>query len=1227
MLRLQLLGDFTVLRHGAPIPLPQSRKTRALFAYLAVTGRSHQRERLCDIFWDGPNDPKAELRWSLSKIRQMLGDEASPSIDADRHSVRLPPGRIESDVAEVQSLAAADLSVAELGRLERAAELFHGPFLADLPLPRCPEYELWRAALANDCALLHVRILRTLIERLNKQPERALHYAQSLKALLTDDQDIGNQIENLLRTAQAGVVGSTMSPVSREATTPETASTDYAPSMSALAAIAGVRTYATVYAAELIPPPLHFEGVDPEIAEQELALLRQQIGKVVERHGGVIVSEVMTEITAVFGAPGSLEDHAARACAAALDAQATLRSLTDGAIELRAGVDSGETFTKVIPNRTRPETAGPPLRGARELMRSLRRPMSVATERVCRLTGARIQFRLVAESDLAALPGETTAHQIEREDHALSRWGQRARQGLSKFVGREAESAILQRAAEGSKFGHGQAVGVQGNPGLGKSRLTHEFLDRAVEAGFMVLESAPVELEALVPYRTLKKLLWSWLGLAEAADAKIMAAELAKRVSGPNTPANWTDPLHYILDLPVGGGWTKLDPYEQAANIRAAIRQLIEHESRLRPHVILLEDLHWLDPESESVLAALLEHIAHLPILILVTYRPEYTNRDILGRITQITLDSLSVTETRSLLDHLLGVDESLDSVKQLILDRADGVPLFLEELVQQLIAGGTLTGPQGHYACIEPPDSLIVPSSLRTAISARIDRLDPTARSILQIASVIGRDVDESLLARVSEISISELSAPTKLLRSGNFIYEQQSFPSVVYAFNHALIYDVAYASLLLETRRLLHEKVLRALEQDSSRPEEDVEALAEHALRAKAWDAALRYCVRAADRSVERSAYAGAVRFLEGAVEALDNLPRTPERLALAVDVRTRLRPAYEATGQFLPALKRLEEAQDIAAALGDDRLKMKVLLHHSYLNSTHGRAEPAIHLAKQVAAIAQSLGEERYAAEADLAYAQGLAQRYEVAAMLPLLEPHRDAFATRWHSDRFGLLGTRAVFFFGYLSFAYAFLGRFEEADAAGQEAVLTARETGRPIDKCAALYYASYARLLSRPDTGLIDELKQGARDCRDALRSPFYPCLLARLAQAQMAAGSLEECFETIARLDEAAGRIKMPHCRAQAQALGAIAGAKQRGNSAQKALVSALFAVRSLPDPWMEILILKAQAELGGENAEQLARAALSVAETSGLSVEIAHCRALLTEMQKARAGSIENRD
>lgn len=1216
MYRLQLLGDFTVLRNGEPVLPPQSRKTRALLAYLAVTGRSYQRERLCEMFWDGPNDPKAELRWSLSKIRQMFGGEGQQYIEADRNTVRLSPGRLGSDYGDTRELALVDLSTAGLDRLERAAELFQGPFLADVQLPRCQEYEFWRTAQASDCTLLHARILRALIDRLREQPERALRHAHVLRALLADDRDAGNHVENLVRTVQAGVVGAATGPFSQPA------SAGQPPGISALATIAGVRAFATAYVAELMLPPQHFDGVDPEVAEHELAMLRREIGKVVERHGGVVCSEVATEIAAIFGAPASLEDHATRACAAALDAQATIQSLTDGVVDLRAGVDAGETITKVVPNRPHPETAGPPLREARQLMLSLRRPMAVATPRVGRLTGARIRFAVIGENDPAGRTGDEAALRIEREDHALSRWEQRARQGLSKFVGRDAEFAILQRAGETAKHGHGQVIGVQGNPGVGKSRLTHEFLDGAVEAGFAVLESAPVELDALVPYRTLKKLLWSWLGLAEAADPRLMAADLAKRVMDLTALANWTEPLHFVLDLPVGESWSKLEPHEQAVNIRAAIRHLIEQESRLRPHIIVLEDLHWVDAESESVIAALLEHGGSRSVLFLLTYRPEYTNRDVLGRVTQIALDSLSAAETESLLDHLLGSDESLDAIKHLILGRADGVPLFLEELVQELIQAGTITGVPGHYKCVEAPDCLFVPSSLRSAIAARIDRLDPTTRSILQVASVIGREVAAPLLLHVSGLSTTELAARTQILRSGNFIHEQQSFPSAVYAFNHALIFDVAYVSMLLETRRLLHEKVLRALEEDSSRPEEDIEALAEHALRAKAWEAALQYSVRAADRAVDRSAYAAAVRFLEGAIEALDNLPRTPERLTLAVDVRTRLRPAYEATGRFTPAMKQLEKAHEIAVELGDVRRQMKVLLHHSYLNSTHGRAEPAINIAKKVAEIAKTLSEERYAAEADLAYAQGLAQRYDVAAMLPLLEPHYDAFATRWHSDRFGLLGTRAVFFFSYLNFAYAFLGRFAEAEAAGQEAMSTARETGRPIDKCAALYYASYARLLTWPDAGLIDDLRQGAKECRDALRSPFFPCLLARLAHAQVEAGALSESFETIARLDEAAAKIEMTHCRVQAQSLGAIAKAKQRDDAAREALASALAALHAVPDPWMEILVLRAQAELGGDDAEQFARAALSVAETSGLIAEIARCHVLLADLPAARSSA-----
>ncbi|HME91483.1 MAG TPA: AAA family ATPase, partial [Myxococcaceae bacterium] len=982
---LRVLGDFTVLRSGAPVALPQSRKTRALLAYLVITGRPHQRERLCEIFWDGPHDPKAELRWSLSKIRQILGESASACVRADRNRVQIIPGVLGSDYEAVRQLDGADLGGVELQLLEHCAEAFRGPFLSGLSLPRCPDYEAWRAAVAHECEVSRLRLLRAVINRLADRPERALPHAHVLSALLPEDRDIAGQVEQLVKAARFGAAQ-----VEVISGVPHKASQSPLPRLPPLQSpimSVGIRAYATVYAAELHEPPAHFERMDPEVVEQELARLRHVIRQVVERHGGTVIAQEMAEFVAVFGAPISFEDHAARACSAALEAHAAVRSATGTAIGVRAGLDSGEVILPAGYKEGRTEAIGLPLRTARLLMRSLQRSLPSATGRVRNLTGSRIQFSTLEQSALSGPSPDGSAFQIIGENRALSRWALRAKQGLSKLVGREQELMILDRMAAKARAGYGQIAGVVGIPGVGKSRLTHEFLERAAGVGMGVLESAAVEFEALMPYRTIKKLLWSWLGLDEAADRAVMVARAADRLSVLDADRRLVDPLHYLLDLPESAEWAALDPYERVARIRDSIRLLVEQESRLRPVVILIEDMHWADAESEAAFAGLVDSLVNRRVLLLLTYRPEYSSHAFVGAATQIKIGPLDDEETGIFLGNLLGEHESIDGVKQLLRDRADGVPLFLEELVNDLVASDRIVGTRGSYRCLEAPAVLAVPSNVRTAIAARVDRLDPLARNVLQLAAVIGREVRETLLLRVLELPSQDVASQIKALRAGEYIYEQRSFPSPIYAFKHALVHEVAYASMLLETRRQLHERVLRALEEDPATLDEDVDALAEHALRARVWEAVVRYCVLAADRSVDRSSYVGAARFLDEAAEAIEKLEPTRQRLRLAVDVRTRMRPAYEATGRFEQAFKRLEEARQLAVDLGDVNRQMHVLLHHSYLDSAHGRTEPAIKIAQEVAALARSVGDERYAAEADLACAQALAQRYEAASLVRL------------------------------------------------------------------------------------------------------------------------------------------------------------------------------------------------------------------------------------------------
>jgi DNA-binding SARP family transcriptional activator len=200
-LEIRVLGAFGVLRDGASVPLPPSRKTRALLAYLAVDGRKHQRERLCELFWELPDDPRGALRWSLSRIRQVLGDHESV-LKADRNTVQLCLENIGFGYASIRGLTQVDLNACPLAVLESCAAQFSGPFLADLSLPRCPEFEAWRAAISDEADVLHIRLLRALIERTGAEPERALAYAHQLRRLSPDNQNLAREIEVLARAAR-----------------------------------------------------------------------------------------------------------------------------------------------------------------------------------------------------------------------------------------------------------------------------------------------------------------------------------------------------------------------------------------------------------------------------------------------------------------------------------------------------------------------------------------------------------------------------------------------------------------------------------------------------------------------------------------------------------------------------------------------------------------------------------------------------------------------------------------------------------------------------------------------------------------------------------------------------------------------------------------------------------------------------------------------------------------
>ena len=312
--------------------------------------------------------------------------------------------------------------------------------------------------------------------------------------------------------------------------------------------------------------------------------------------------------------------------------------------------------------------------------------------------------------------------------------------------------------------------------------------------------------------------------------------------------------------------------------------------------LLVFEDLHWIDSETQALLDTLVESLPTVRLLLLVNYRPEYQHG--WGSKTyyaQLRLDPLPPASAEDFLQALLGDDPSLAPLKQLLIARTEGNPFFLEESVRTLVETGVLVGTPGAYRLAQALPTIQVPATVQAVLAARIDRLPPEDKRLLQTAAVIGTEVPFALLQAIAELPEADLHRGLAHLQAAEFLYEASLFPELVYTFKHALTHEVAYSGLLLERRRVLHARIVEALEAlAGDRVAEQVERLAHHALRGEVWDKALAYCRQAGEKAMTRSAHREAVGAFEQALSALQHLPEQRDTREQAIDLRLALRSA---------------------------------------------------------------------------------------------------------------------------------------------------------------------------------------------------------------------------------------------------------------------------------------------------------------------------------------------
>jgi predicted ATPase len=507
-------------------------------------------------------------------------------------------------------------------------------------------------------------------------------------------------------------------------------------------------------------------------------------------------------------------------------------------------------------------------------------------------------------------------------------------------------------------------------------------------------------------------------------------------------------PLLALLDVPVDdASWQALDPRQRRRRTLDGVRQVLLREALEQPLLLAFEDLHWIDGETQALLDSLIDSLPAAQALVLVTYRPEYSHGwGSKSYYWQLRIDPLSPESADKLLDALIGTNAGLSPLKQLLIERTEANPLFLEESVRALVETGALVGERGAFQLSRPIEQVKLAATVQAVLAARIDRLAAEVKRLLQVAAVIGKDVPMALLFDIAEAPENEVRADLARLQAAEFLYEVRLFPDLEYTFKHALTHDVAYESLLQDRRGVLHGQVLDAMERlYQHRLADHAEALGYHAVRGKRWDKVVTYLRLAAEKARARSAHVQAIVHVQQAIHALEHLPVSRARTIDAIELRLDLRRSYYLLNDRARIAATLDEAQRLAEAEGVIELLGWVVLYIGENFRVGGDLVRACSYFERARTLA---GTEdiplRMSAIQLLGMAFHGAGRYtESVDLFRTVETEPRAFEGRRGRPDSGL---SRVVNTSWLLRSLAMLGRFEQSIAEGEGALASAERLG-------------------------------------------------------------------------------------------------------------------------------------------------------------------------------------
>jgi class 3 adenylate cyclase/tetratricopeptide (TPR) repeat protein len=978
---------------------------------------------------------------------------------------------------------------------------------------------------------------------------------------------------------------------------------------------------------------------DPEEARKLLDPVLGHMMDGVHRYEGTVNQVMGDGIMAIFGAPVAHEDHAIRACYAALHMQAQIaryaakmRQAEGVTVQARIGINSGEVVVRSISSDLHMDySAVGQTTHLAARMEQLTTPGSILiTLETLRLAEGYVEVRSLGPMPVKGLAAPVEVFELTGASRVRSRLQAAAARGLTPFVGRQGEMVVLREAMDRAADGHGRIVGIVGEPGVGKSRLVREFLHSHHTSGWLVVESNSVSYGRATPYLPLIELLRNYFRI----DGRDTTRSIREKVTGKILTLDpaLQDAIAPVLDLldalDEEHPFSALDALQHRQYTSQAITRLLLTESRVQPVCAVCEDLHWNDSLTLSLLNDLVNASREARLLLVVSFRPEYRDDDWQRRPNyhQLRLEPLGVESIGELLAGLLGPHASLPALKQFLMERSRGNPFFVEEIVRTFVDTGVLDGTRGAYRLARLFSADDVPPTVQAVLGARIDALPEIEKRLLQEAAVIGHDAPYALLHAISGLGEEDLRHRLANLQAAEFLYVTQLYPEPQYVFKHSLTHDVAYSGLLHERRRDIHARVVDAMEQlYADRLGEHVERLAHHAARGQLREKAIDYLRQAGAKAADRQAYQEAVALFEQALEALNHLPETCATLEQAVDLRFEIRNVLQPLGDRERIAGYLREAEQIAERLQDSR---RIGWVQSYLTEQcwmQGRYGDAAVAGDRALAVAERLSDLPLQVVTNLPL--GLA--YHTRGDYRRAMQYFGWNATRLQGDqmreRFGMFVLPATFSRSFIAWGLAELGEFGEAVAVGEESLQIAEAAEHPFS-------VGYAHL----GVGVVF-LRQG--DVRRALRSferalaagafadsPVgYSYVAQHLGYALALAGRPDEGLATLeqtVRIAESKGFVARHALRlAYLGEASLIAG---RPDAALAAATRALELARRHDERANEAYALRVLAEIelrGGKlvDAEGSFRASLAVAEELGM-------RPLQAHDHRGLAGALERR-